>query len=226
MKDANTHKDFSKVMSGDKFDPELLQIRWVLGGLRPEELPDQATLALEQGFDGTALRQLAGLVRPTLRELETLPNRAFAEMGLPMIDKQQAATSLVARGLPHTGVAMSVLLKAFPGFSERWQQHVTNWSGEPAGSYNDIDQFVYFVVDDLYDKGKLDEVRRVFTVLEELLTNPDQETKNLLALGFFEGLQNHASRRPHGSKVFEEFMGPNSRDMWKGLQNAWFGETT
>jgi hypothetical protein len=43
-------------------DPQLLQARWVRDGVAPEEWVDQATSALDQGFDGTALRQLAGLV--------------------------------------------------------------------------------------------------------------------------------------------------------------------
>lgn len=34
-------------------DPELLQARWVLGGVDAEEFVNQATLAMEQGFDGT-----------------------------------------------------------------------------------------------------------------------------------------------------------------------------
>ncbi len=135
-------KDFSKTMPANKFDPELLQIRWVLGGLRPEELPDHAIFALEEGFDGTALRQLADLVRPTVQELETLPNKAFEEMGLGMIDKDQAAVSLMKRGLPLVTDTISLLLKSFPAFSERWKQHVINWGGEAAGSYNDMEQFV------------------------------------------------------------------------------------
>jgi hypothetical protein len=81
----------------NKIDPELLQARWVLGGLAPDELVDQAVLALEQGFDGTALRQLAGLAKPTLRDLGMLPARAFAEMGLPECHQDQAATLLVER---------------------------------------------------------------------------------------------------------------------------------
>lgn len=61
----------------EKIDPELLQARWVLSGIRSDDLPDLAVSALQQGLDGTALRQLAGLVRPRLADLESLPERAF-----------------------------------------------------------------------------------------------------------------------------------------------------
>jgi hypothetical protein len=40
-------------------DPELLQARWVLGGIEPEQFVAIAVSALEQGFDGTALQQVA-----------------------------------------------------------------------------------------------------------------------------------------------------------------------
>ena len=205
----------------DKFDPELLQLRWVLEGITPETLPDQAALALGQGFDGTALRQLAGLVRPTFRELETLPDRAFTELGFNSISKEQAATSLIARGLPHVSSTIAVFLKSFPGFSERWKRHVMNWNGESAGSYNDINQFVHFVVDDLYQTGNQLEVGRFFTVLELILAQADDDTKNLIAVGFLERLRNHASRRTFGSDVFEAFMGLKSRQMWNDLQAGW-----
>jgi hypothetical protein len=43
--------------------------------IEPEQFVAIAVSALEQGFDGTALRQLAGLSRPTSRDLGTLPER-------------------------------------------------------------------------------------------------------------------------------------------------------
>jgi len=57
---------------GSNLDPELLQARWVLGGIEPEQFVAIAVSALEQGFqgfDGTALQQLAGLSRPTLSDM-------------------------------------------------------------------------------------------------------------------------------------------------------------
>jgi hypothetical protein len=209
-------------MSAAEFDPELLQIKWVLGGLRPEDLPDQAAVALEHGFDGTALRQLAGLHRPTLQDLDSLPKKAFQEMGLGAIDKKQAATALIARGLPRVSDAISELLKAFPGFGERWQKHVANWSGESAGSYNDMEQFVDFVIDDLYGNGDREELRRFFYTLEGIVARADAETRNLIALGFFERLQN-AARLPDRGKAFEEFLGPKSTQMWNELLARWAG---
>ena len=43
---------------GKPLDPRLLQARWVLSGVGPEEWVDQAALALDQGFDGTAVASI------------------------------------------------------------------------------------------------------------------------------------------------------------------------
>jgi hypothetical protein len=87
---------------GSNLDPELLQARWVLGGIEPEQFVAIAVSALEQGFDGTALQQVAALSRPTSRDLGTLPERVFAAMGLRPIDKHEAVALLLARGEPST----------------------------------------------------------------------------------------------------------------------------
>ena len=115
-------------------DPELLQARWVLGGIEPEQFVAIAVSALEQGFDGTALQQLAGLSRPTSRDLGTLPERVFAAMGLKPIDQDEAVALLLARGEPSTRPVISVLRHACPDFSDRWKKHIAWWGGNPAGS--------------------------------------------------------------------------------------------
>ena len=87
-------------------------------------------------------------------------------------------------------------------------------------------EFVQFVVEDVYEKGNLNETRRVFEHLERLLAEADQETRNLIGLGFFEALQNFASWRPHGNKVYEQFFGPMSRRAWDELQTMWAGKSS
>lgn len=212
--------------SGRNLDPELLQARWVLGGIDPEQFVELAVSALEQGFEGTALRQLAGLSRPTSADLGNLPARIFADMGLKPVDRDEAVALLLARGEPSTSSVISQLLQAFPEFTERWKKHVAWWHGNPAGSYNDMAEFVQFVVEDVYEKGNLDETRRVFQVLEQLLVGADQETRNLIGFGFFEDLQNFSSWRPHGNGVYEQFFGPLSKRVWGELQTMWAGKSS
>jgi hypothetical protein len=213
-------------MNDSKLDPQLLQARWVLGRVGAYEWADQASLALEEGFDGTALRQLAGLTNPTEGDLGLLPDRALAEMGLHPSDRERAVSFLVARGAMLTGDTILSLVNAFPAFLPRWRKHLESWAGSPAGQYNDIAEFVHFVVKDLYEKGNLDDLRRVFDCLEKLFVGGDQQTRDLIGVGFFETLQNFASWRPYGNTVFEPFLGPMSKEVWKEISRIWEGKSS
>jgi hypothetical protein len=212
--------------AGKKVDAELLQARWVLGRLTSEELVRDAMLALEQGYDGTTLRQLAGSEGPATRDLGSLPERCFSEMGLGPCDRDGAATLLVARTPTLTCPTIRVLVETFPEFSNRWKKHLVDWAGEPAGSYNDMAEFVHFVVEDLYEKGRTDQVSSVFEWLEKLFVEGDQPTRDLISLGFFETLQTFASWRPYGNKVFEQFFGPMSTRCWREIQRKWKGKSS
>jgi hypothetical protein len=87
-------------------------------------------------------------------------------------------------------------------------------------------EFVHFVVEDVYERGNLDETRRVFRFLEKLLVEADQETRNLIGLGFFETLQNVAYHRPEGNKACEQFFGPISKKLWSELKKMWAGKSS
>jgi hypothetical protein len=126
---------------------------------------------------------------------------------------------------PDTRIVAS-LLEGFPDFAERWEKYVASWGEKAPGSYMDMAEFVHFVVQDLYEKGNLDETRRAFRFLEQLLTGSDQATRNLIGLGFFETLQNFASWRPGGNKVYEQFFGPISNQIWSELQAMWAGKSS
>ena len=210
----------------DKFEPEMLQVRWILNRLDAEELVLNAVRALEHGFDGTALRQLAGLDKPTNRDLGNLPERAFAEMGLKPCNRDHAESFLMAREAGLTVPTVYSLVEGFPDFAPRWRTHLAEWAGEPAGSYNDMAEFVHFVVEDLYEKDKTDEVQRAFHLLEVLFVEGGQQTKDLVGLGFFESLQNVASWKPYGYKVFEQFLGPTSKKVWLEIEQIWVGKSS
>jgi len=209
-----------------KFDPALLQARWVLGGLEPEELISEALLALEQGFPGNALQQIAGLVKPTVADLDNLPERVFAELGLKPIDKEAAVDLLMARGGLTENRIIHSLLADFPALSNRWRTYIEEWGGQHIGDYIDMAEVVHFVVEDLYEKGNLDEVRRIFDYMEKQLQDCDQETRDLIGLGFFETLQNVASHTVDGYRVYEKFLGRISKRIWKEIQRAWEGKSS
>jgi len=212
--------------SKNSLDVQLLQAKWVLGGVEPEQLVHAAVLALEQGFEGTALRQLAGLSQPASRDLDTLAASAFAEMGLKPTSDDEAVSILLNRDEPRTSPVISNFRHNFPDFLQHWRKYIAVEGGNSCGSYIDMAEVVHFVVEDVYEKGDLDQTRRIFQFLEQQLLNVDEETRNLIGLGFFETLQCFASWRQGGNRVYEQFLGPISREIWIELQTMWAGKSS
>jgi hypothetical protein len=207
-----------------KFDAELLQARWVLDSIEPVEMVSEAIAALEAGFTGSAIQELAGLSLPTRSELGTLPERTFREMGLTAVTHEQAIERVCDKGVVFTSVLIRDLVESSPGFRNRWKEHVAFWGGKAAGSYNDIAEFVHFTVEDLYEKGAQSEVRAVFELMENAIVNGSEETKGLVSVGFLETLQCVTSWKLYGIHAFEQFLGPNSLVVWEDLQILWRGK--
>ena len=198
----------------------------MLGGIRPEQLPFYAEIALSHGFDGSALRQIVGLSQPSSRELGSLPERAFVEMGVRPLDKSAAVDLLIERGIANVNPIISVLVREFPDFSKRWKDHIARWGGEAGGHYIEMAEFVHFVVEDLYEKRNLDETRRAFDCLEKLFEDGDQDARDLVGFGFFETLQNFASWRPSGNTIYEQFFGPMCKQVWSEIKQQWAGKSS
>lgn len=63
------------------FDPDLFAAKWYCSMVNPEEMPNFAADALEAGFDGPALRRLAGLIKPASRDIGKLFDEVLDEIG-------------------------------------------------------------------------------------------------------------------------------------------------
>jgi hypothetical protein len=79
------------------FDPNLFVAKWYCSLIGPEDMPSFAADALEAGFDGPALRRLAGLVSPTSRDLGNLFDRALGEIGNVEIRSKEQGIFKLAR---------------------------------------------------------------------------------------------------------------------------------
>jgi hypothetical protein len=98
----------------------------VLGGIEPEQFVAKAVSALDQGFDGTALQQLASLSRPPSSDLGTLPERVFAPIGLRPIDQNEAVALLLSSREPSVCSVIFALREAFPDFGDGWKEQVAS----------------------------------------------------------------------------------------------------
>jgi hypothetical protein len=140
------------------------------------------------------------------------------------MSEHRKKTRSYAPGTPSANSdTISRLQKAFPDFTMGRRKQIGGWAGKASGSYNEMAEFVHFVVEDLYEKGRLDETRRAFQLLDGLLVEENDDTRGLIGLGFFETLH---CWRPYGSKAFEDFLGPMSKQVWSDIQRVWAGHSS
>jgi hypothetical protein len=88
--------------------PRTIVARWSLELLSGEELPALAGDLLQNGYDNQALREVAGLVRPTLRDAEETFNRGMLQAGFTRLATPQAVRLLawdVAKGIVDEEIA-------------------------------------------------------------------------------------------------------------------------
>jgi hypothetical protein len=79
----------------EAFNPDLFVAKWYCSRVGPEDMPRFAADALEAGFDGPSLRRLAGLIKPTSRDVGGLFQHALNEIGtIKVRSKEQAVFSL------------------------------------------------------------------------------------------------------------------------------------
>src|SRR5262249_4336336 len=81
----------------EPFNPDLFVAKWYCSSVGPEDMPQFAADALEAGYDGRALRRVAGLMKPTMREVGNLFQEAVVEIGNVKIQSKQQAVLLVSR---------------------------------------------------------------------------------------------------------------------------------
>jgi hypothetical protein len=83
-------------MESVRFDPQKLAVLYYFGGLSYWQLPAISMDALERGFDGPALRRLAGLIKPVESDIRPeMIASAFREMGVAApIPKDEARLTL------------------------------------------------------------------------------------------------------------------------------------
>lgn len=118
--------------------------------------------------------------------------------------------------------AVARLIRVCPGFKDRWEAHVVQWERQPAGYYNDLGALAHWVVDRMAvsDLACLPELFREF---EAILDGANEDTRDLLVVGFLEDLQNIAANREIEPDLVLPFLGPLSRAGWFELIASWHG---
>jgi hypothetical protein len=79
------------------FNLNLFVAKWYCSKVRREDMPAFAADALEAGYDGPALRRLAGLIKPTSYEIGTLFQDALREIGQIKVRSFEQAVFFLSR---------------------------------------------------------------------------------------------------------------------------------
>ncbi|HYR08131.1 MAG TPA: hypothetical protein VEQ60_10190 [Longimicrobium sp.] len=123
-------------------NPLALRALWQTGRLYPEQVPALAVDLLAGGADSPALRELAGMDRPTRAEVEPAIDRALLALGAPRLDedaagriaaREIAADTIAGRMAPYdAAISLSALwlnhelpleLAVFVGLVGEWVDH-------------------------------------------------------------------------------------------------------
>ena len=118
-----------------------------------------------------------------------------------------------------------LLLKACPSATEAWEDHLKFWSSEARDDFLDMAVFAHHVVN-AFNQGRTEEFPAFFELLERMLVEGDQQVIDLAIAGLIEDIQNIASHRQFGYRVFEKWLGPTSRRGWAEIEVAWEGKSS
>ena len=118
---------------------------------------------------------------------------------------------------------MPLLRKACPGFEATWRAHLDWWKGEEPGAYNDTAEFARYLVES-FESGQTSEFPEAFATIERILSEGDQESRDIARIGVIESLQTIGSNHSCTERVFIEWLGPRSRTAWAEIESMWEGK--
>jgi len=116
-----------------------------------------------------------------------------------------------------------LILARCPGFVPMWEKHRALWQGQEAGIYNDLGEFANFIVD-CYTRQEIEPIAAAFGMIEQLLSEGDEEVRAAASIGFLEDVRNSASWQPFGPAVFTQWLGPKSKEAWDQIEATWRGK--
>jgi hypothetical protein len=107
----------------------------------------------------------------------------------------------------------SLILSEFPGFasSKEWEEDLKFWEGEEAGLCNEMSTFSDYVSNILNNDPHSSELNRIFSFIENLIINGDQDVRDAATTCFLENLLNYDSAGRVKASTFVHLLGPESK---------------
>lgn len=161
-------------MDSKTFDVQQVAVEWYHNDFPAERMPDFAVWALQNGRDGPALRELAGLTSVTKSNDAKLIEKAFSELDVQPMSHDEAAAYLVlstckqivAKQIPPYTGASRIAYCLFQSRNDSknyflWAGLVSEWEDVPAKRKHFEDQMVFAAWDLI---GKASVARLVETI--------------------------------------------------------------
>ena len=117
--------------------------------------------------------------------------------------------------MPPNRTDVETIVAAVPGFRTSWEKFLEGSKGEERiPYYTGMSELAHYIVEN-YAKGATAEFPNLFATVESLLDKHDDDLEGLITVGLFEDIQNIASHRDFGFRVFRQWLGPRSLEVWK-----------
>ena len=117
-----------------------------------------------------------------------------------------------------------LLIKAFPAVVPAWEEHIADWDGEHGSvPYISASVFSRHIVG-AFEAGETTSFPSGFGLIEKLVEEGNDEVRGITIVGILEGIQNAASWKSFGPRVFIQWLGPRSREAWDELESLWAGK--
>lgn len=119
------------------------------------------------------------------------------------------------------GEMMTPILAACPSFRPLWHDFLNEWKDDKnPPEYLAIADLVRHVIE-LYTKGDVASVQKVFDVVERWHIEGDAYVKEAATIGFIEDIQNTNLHSTTSPTDFEKFLGVESRKWWLRVHEFW-----
>ncbi|HEY2931281.1 MAG TPA: hypothetical protein VGK99_05995 [Acidobacteriota bacterium] len=108
---------------------------------------------------------------------------------------------------------MRFLVSACPSFAERWAEWISDEDYDPALVYVDVGELAHHLVE-LLKQGHAEDLPSVFTAVEQLYENGDDDVRGVLTVGFMEDLQMEMEFNGLDYGLITPYLGQSSRTGW------------
>ncbi len=121
--------------------------------------------------------------------------------------------------------ALDLIINSDPELKERWDDYlIMEYQGDSSARliYTDIGVIIRFIVEK-YKTGQTENFPLIFTNIENILKSCDKQTKDLITVGLFEGIQNVGGTEIDYYYGFNKWLYTLSGEQWRAVIDFWEG---